>query len=60
MIPSLKVINPNGKVRILVTKNIPGKGWLDVLTKELDARIEIDTRSWLEIIKVSKQYYLLA
>lgn len=38
--PSVEIVNPAGKHRVLVTKSLPGKHWLEVLTAA-DCRIEI-------------------
>jgi len=41
-----KTVNPSGKYRVLVTKNLPGKKWLDVLTA---AGCKVDTLDSEEI-----------
>jgi hydroxypyruvate reductase 1 len=42
---SLQIVNPGGTRRVIVTKNLPGRHWLDVLAAA-DCRVEIcqDTR----------------
>jgi len=37
-----KVVNPDGKYRVVVTKELPGKRWLAILTAA-DCRIEVST-----------------
>ncbi len=37
-----RVVNPSGNKRVLVTKELPGQQWLDILT-EADCRVEIST-----------------
>ena len=36
----LQVFNPEGKKRVLVTKELPGSRWLDILTKS-GCRVDI-------------------
>jgi len=40
---SVEVFNPDGDKRVVVTKMLPGTRWLDVLTKQLGARVEVYT-----------------
>ncbi len=37
---SIQIVNPGGTRRVIVTKNLPGQHWLDVLTAA-DCRVEI-------------------
>ena len=39
----VEVYNPSGEKRVVVTKMLPGTRWLDVLTKQLGARVEVLT-----------------
>merc|ERR1712176_1712575 len=39
----VEVFNPDGDKRVVVTKMLPGTRWLDVLTKQLGARVEVYT-----------------
>ena len=41
--PAVEVHNPGGALRVVVTKRLPGKRWLEVLTQRLGARVEIMT-----------------
>jgi hydroxypyruvate reductase 1 len=51
--PSLKIVNPNGPFRVVVTKHLPGTHWLEVL-EAAGCRVEIvtgnDILSRVEII----------
>ena len=38
--PSVEVVNPSGSRRVVVTKNLPGQHWLDVLTAA-GCRVEV-------------------
>lgn len=39
---NLRIVNPDGRMRVIVTKELPGRRWLDILTTA-DCRVEIIT-----------------
>ena len=45
-----RIVNPSGNKRVLVTKELPGQQWLEILTNA-DCRVEISTST--EVLGVS-------
>ena len=39
----IETFNPDGQFRVAVTKALPGTRWLDILTKKLNARVDVLT-----------------
>ena len=48
-----RTINPNGKYRVLVTKELPGQRWLEILT-DADCRVDILTSPAIQSIAAIK------
>ena len=46
-----RIVNPSGSKRVIVTKDLPGHRWLDILT-EADCRVEIGTST--EVLKTAE------
>jgi len=46
-----RIVNPSGNKRVVVTKELPGKQWLEILT-DADCRVEISTST--EVLSVSE------
>lgn len=40
--PKWRTVNPSGSKRVLVSKELPGQRWLDILTAA-DCRVDIST-----------------
>ena len=40
--PKWRTVNPSGNKRVLVTKELPGQRWVEILTAA-DCRVEIST-----------------
>jgi hydroxypyruvate reductase 1 len=51
--PEWHTINPSGRYRVLVTKELPGRRWLDILT-DADCRVDILTSPAIQSVATIK------